>query len=134
MADPQVELAEAVQELAGAAEAGVHRQGDEGAPVAASGCPRGGPSIPLTRRRRTRSSSITGEDLDNFKDKALGIYDEDLRLIFPAVSDGHRKLLAAQKLIQNNRRFLTRTIARWTGARESVVARSSRSFSNARVT
>jgi hypothetical protein len=63
-----------------------------------------------------------GEDLDDFKDKALGLYDEDLRLIFPPVSDGHRKPLAAQKLIRKNRRFLTQTISRWTGARESVVA------------
>ena len=68
-----------------------------------------------------------GEDLDNFKDKALGIYDEDLRKIFSASSNGHspnghRKLVAAKDLIRRNRRFLIGTIAQWTGARDKVVA------------
>jgi hypothetical protein len=63
-----------------------------------------------------------GEDLDNFKDKALGIYDKDLQYIFPPLTNGHRKSLAAKDLIQKNRRFLVNTIAGWTGAREKVVA------------
>jgi hypothetical protein len=60
-----------------------------------------------------------GEDLDNFKDKALGIYDEDLKRIFS--SNGHRKTIPAKDLIRRNRRFLVDTIARWTGARHKVV-------------
>jgi hypothetical protein len=61
-----------------------------------------------------------GEDLGNFKDKALGIYDDDLRRIFPASTNGHRRL-PAKDLIRRNRRFLIGTIASWTGAREKVV-------------
>jgi hypothetical protein len=63
-----------------------------------------------------------GEDLDNFKDNALGIYDEDLGRIFAAGPNGHRKTLPAKDLIRKNRRFLVETIARWTGARDKVVA------------
>ncbi len=62
-----------------------------------------------------------GEDLDDFKDNALGIYDEDLRKIF-IVSNGHKRSVPAKNLIRRNRRFLVETIARWTGAREKVVA------------
>lgn len=63
-----------------------------------------------------------GEDLDDFKDKALGIYDEDLRLIFTEPDKGQRRLRAASGLIRSNRRFLTDTISRWTGARPKVIA------------
>jgi hypothetical protein len=63
-----------------------------------------------------------GEDIDNFKDKALGIYDNDLRKIFPLSSNGHRRYIAAKDLIRKNRRFLIETISSWTGAREKVVA------------
>jgi len=62
-----------------------------------------------------------GEALDNFKDKALGIYDEDLGEIFRANSNGHKRGLPAKDLIRKNRRFLIETISRWTGAREKVV-------------
>jgi hypothetical protein len=62
-----------------------------------------------------------GEDLDNFKDNALGIYDEDLNKIF-AASNGHKRTIPAKDLIRRNRRFLVETISRWTGAREKVVA------------
>jgi hypothetical protein len=63
-----------------------------------------------------------GEDLDNFKDKALGIYDEDLKRIFAIVTNGHKKDIPAKDLIRKNRRFLIETISSWTGAREKVVA------------
>jgi hypothetical protein len=63
-----------------------------------------------------------GEELDNFKDNALGIYDEDLRRIFPAGSNGHRRTILAKDLIRRNRRFLIETISRWTGARAKSVA------------
>jgi len=63
-----------------------------------------------------------GETLDQFKDKALGIYDKDLSLIFPARSNGQRKTIPAKDLLRKNRRFLVSVIARWTGAREKVVA------------
>ena len=63
-----------------------------------------------------------GEALDNFKDKALGIYDGDLRRIFVISSNGHKRTLPAKDLIRKNRRFLVETISRWTGAREKVVA------------
>jgi hypothetical protein len=63
-----------------------------------------------------------GENLDDFKDNALGIYDEDLRWIFPVLSNGGNKHLPAKDLIRKNRRFLIATIASWTGAREKVVA------------
>ncbi len=63
-----------------------------------------------------------GEDLDAFKDNALGIYDQDLRKIFAEVTNGHRKRMRARDLIRINRRFLIRTISGWTGAREKVVA------------
>ncbi len=63
-----------------------------------------------------------GEDLDNFKDKALGIYDEDLKRIFAIVTNGHKKNFPAKDLIRKNRRFLIETISSWTGAREKVVA------------
>lgn len=62
-----------------------------------------------------------GEDLDAFKDKALGIYDEELKRIFHPPSNGRRRL-PAKDLIRKNRRFLISTIASWTGAREKVVA------------
>jgi hypothetical protein len=61
-----------------------------------------------------------GEDLSNFKDKALGIYDQDLARIF--VAKNHKKNIQARDLIRKNRRFLLETISRWTGAREKVVA------------
>jgi hypothetical protein len=63
-----------------------------------------------------------GEDLDAFKDNALGIYDQDLQKIFAASTNGHRKPMRAKDLIRKNRRFLITTISRWTGAREKVVA------------
>jgi hypothetical protein len=63
-----------------------------------------------------------GEDLDDFKDKALGIYDQDLQRIFAVGTNGHRKYMPAKDLIRKNRRFLIGTISRWTGARENVVA------------
>lgn len=62
-----------------------------------------------------------GEDIDHFKDKALGIYDEDLRKIFAAGSNGNKRAIPAKDLIRRNRRFLIETISRWTGAREKVV-------------
>jgi hypothetical protein len=62
-----------------------------------------------------------GEALDNFKDKALGIYDEDLSRIFSISSTGHKRTSPAKDLIRKNRRFLVETISRWTGAREKVV-------------
>lgn len=62
-----------------------------------------------------------GEALDQFKDKALGIYDQDLRKIFDAGSNGHKKTIPAKDLIRKNRRFLIHIISRWTGAREKVV-------------
>ncbi len=63
-----------------------------------------------------------GETLDQFKDKALGIYDEDLSQIFSAKSNGHRKTVLAKDLICKNRNFLIGVISRWTGAREKAVA------------
>jgi hypothetical protein len=63
-----------------------------------------------------------GEALDNFKDKALGLYDGDLRKIFAISSNGHKRTIPAKDLIRKNRRFLVETISRWTGAREKVVA------------
>lgn len=63
-----------------------------------------------------------GETLDNFKDKALGIYDEDLSRIFTGHANGNRKMIPARDLIRRNREFLVETIAQWTGAREKVVA------------
>ena len=63
-----------------------------------------------------------GETLDNFKDNALGVYDEDLSRIFALSSNGHKRTIAAKDLIRKNRRFLVETIAQWTGAREKVVA------------
>ena len=63
-----------------------------------------------------------GENLDDFKDNALGIYDEDLKWIFPVQSNGHSKYMPAKDLIRRNRRFLIATIANWTGAKEKVVA------------
>ncbi len=62
-----------------------------------------------------------GEDIGNFKDKALGLYDDELKKIFAISSNGHRKYLPAKDLIKKNRRFLVTTIAEWTGAREKVV-------------
>jgi hypothetical protein len=62
-----------------------------------------------------------GEALDNFKDKALDIYDEDLSRIFISASNGHKKLVPAKDLIRKNRRFLIETISHCTGAREKVV-------------
>jgi hypothetical protein len=63
-----------------------------------------------------------GEDIDVFKDNALGIYDQDLKKIFAVPINGHRRRLRAKDIIRKNRRFLITTIARWTGAREKVVA------------
>jgi hypothetical protein len=63
-----------------------------------------------------------GETLDNFKDKALGLYDEDLRKIFSMASNGHRRTIQAKDLIRKNRRFLIKTISKCTGAREKVVS------------
>lgn len=63
-----------------------------------------------------------GEDLDNFKDKALGIYDEDLKRIFAIVTNGNKRDIPAKDLVRRNRRFLIETISSWTGAREKVVA------------
>ncbi len=63
-----------------------------------------------------------GEDLDAFKDNALGIYDQDLQKIFAQATNGHRKHNWAKDLIRKNRRFLITTIAGWTGAREKAVA------------
>jgi hypothetical protein len=63
-----------------------------------------------------------GEDLDNYKNKALGIYDEDLRRIFGTCHNGSRRYVPAKDLIRKNRRFLVSTISGWTGAREKAVA------------
>ncbi len=63
-----------------------------------------------------------GEDIDDYKDKALGLYDQELQNIFPAAVNGHKRYLPAKDLIRKNRRFLIGTISRWTGAREKVVA------------
>jgi hypothetical protein len=62
-----------------------------------------------------------GEALDQFKDKALGIYDKDLSDIFHAGSNGHKRIIPARDFIRKNRRFLIELISRWTGARESAV-------------
>jgi hypothetical protein len=62
------------------------------------------------------------EDIDGFKDNALGIYDDDLRKIFAAAVNGNRKNLRAKELIRRHRRFLVGIISQWTGAREKVVA------------
>jgi len=62
-----------------------------------------------------------GEDIDEFKDNALGIYDAELKRIFHPSTNGRRRILA-KDLIRNNRRFLITTISNWTGAREKVVA------------
>jgi hypothetical protein len=62
-----------------------------------------------------------GETLDQFKDKALGIYDGDLSKIFHAGSNGHKRTIPAKDFIRRNRRFLIEMISRWTGAREKVV-------------
>lgn len=63
-----------------------------------------------------------GEDIDAFKDNALGIYDQDLQKIFAVPTNGLRRRLRAKDIIRKNRRFLITTIAGWTGAREKVVA------------
>jgi len=81
-------------------------------------------SGPLDSPYQSRTYTLIeyyGEDIDNFKDKALGIYDEDLRRIFSGASNGHRRTVAAEDLIRRNRRFLVSTISEWTGAREKVV-------------
>jgi hypothetical protein len=62
-----------------------------------------------------------GEDINDFKDKALGIYDEDLKRIFTVRVNGKGKNIPANRLIRKNRRFLVETISMWTGAREKVV-------------
>ncbi len=62
-----------------------------------------------------------GEDIDDFKDNALGLYDEELRRIFPVMTNGSQRRILAKDLIRKNRKFLIRTIAGWTGAREKVV-------------
>ena len=62
-----------------------------------------------------------GEELDLFKDKALGIYDEDLKQIFPVISRRHREMVPANAHIHRNRRFLIETISQWTGAREHII-------------
>jgi len=63
-----------------------------------------------------------GENIDDFKDNALGLYDEELRRIFPVMPNGVDHRILAKDLIRTNRRFLVETIAGWTGAREKVVA------------
>jgi hypothetical protein len=63
-----------------------------------------------------------GEELDQFKDKALGLYDKDLSRIFVSRRNGHRRIFPAKDFIRKNRRFLIEVIARYTGAREKVVA------------
>jgi hypothetical protein len=63
-----------------------------------------------------------GKALDNFKDNALGIYDEDLGKIFKVNSNGHKRTYPAKSLIRKYRRFLIETISRSTGVRERVVA------------
>ena len=63
-----------------------------------------------------------GEELDNFKDNALGIYDKDLCKIFRANSNGHKRTYAAKSLIHKYRRFLIEAISQCTGAREKVVS------------
>jgi hypothetical protein len=63
-----------------------------------------------------------GEELDNFKDNALGLYDEDLGRIFKTNTNGQKRMIPAKDLIRKNRRFLIEIIARWTGAREKVVS------------
>jgi hypothetical protein len=81
-------------------------------------------SGPLDSPRENKTYTLIeyyGEDIDNFKDKALGIYDEDLRKIFSGATNGHRKTIPAKDLIRKNRRFLVTTISEWTGAREKVV-------------
>ncbi|HSW39121.1 MAG TPA: putative zinc-binding metallopeptidase [Acidobacteriota bacterium] len=62
-----------------------------------------------------------GEELDLFKDNALGIYDEDLKKIFSGMSKQQKGNIPANLLVYRNRRFLTETISRWTGAREKVI-------------
>jgi hypothetical protein len=62
-----------------------------------------------------------GQTLDQFKDKALGTYDEDLSKIFHIRSNGHKRTIPAKDFIRKNRRFLIEMISRWTGARERVV-------------
>jgi hypothetical protein len=62
-----------------------------------------------------------GEDLDHFKDNALGIYDKDLIKIFPSRTNGHRPTIPAKDLIHKNRQFLIEVISRCTGARKKVV-------------
>jgi len=62
-----------------------------------------------------------GKTLDQFKDKALGIYDEDLREIFCKSSNGYKRNIAAKDFIRRNRWFLVDTIARMTGAQKRVV-------------
>jgi hypothetical protein len=62
-----------------------------------------------------------GENLDDYKDNALGIYDDDLKWIFPAQSNGHNKYMPAKDLIRKNRRFLVATISNWTGAKDKTV-------------
>jgi len=62
-----------------------------------------------------------GEDIDDFKDKALGLYDDDLKRIFAISANGSNHHLPAKQLIRKNRRFLIETISNWTGAREKVV-------------
>jgi hypothetical protein len=81
-------------------------------------------SGPLDSPYQSKSYTLIeyyGEDIDQFKDKALGIYDEDLRRIFSGPTNGHRKTVLAKDLIRRNRRFLVTTISEWTGAREKVV-------------
>lgn len=62
-----------------------------------------------------------GEDIDRFKDNALGLYDLDLLRIFAPSSNGRKSAVPVHALIKRNRSFLIRTIAEWTGAREKVV-------------
>jgi hypothetical protein len=63
-----------------------------------------------------------GKALDPFKDKALGLYDEELSKIFAFSANGRKKIMPAHELIRKHRRFLLDTIARWTGAGEKIVA------------
>jgi hypothetical protein len=62
-----------------------------------------------------------GEKIDDFKDNALGLYDNELKRIFPVMTNGSQQRILAKDLIRKTRRFLIQTIAGWTGAREKVV-------------
>lgn len=80
---------------------------------------------PLDSAYHTRTYTLIeyyGENIDDFKDNALGIYDDELKRIFPVMAEGADQRVLAKDLIRSNRKFLIRTIAGWTGARDKVVA------------